>query len=165
MTKKALYAGSFDPMTYGHLDIIVRASKICDELTVGVIYNLYKEPFFTLEERVNTIKETVSHITNVSVDSFSGLLANYVNENKFDIVVRGLRATTDFEYEIQMAQVNAGLYSGNTETIFLMTNPKYSFISSSAVRELYAFNADISKYVPQTVMRYMKEKTIREEKR
>ena len=110
MTKKALYTGSFDPMTYGHLDIIERASKICDELVVGVIYNLYKDPFFTLEERVSAIKETVSHIPNVKVDSFSGLLADYVNENKFDIVVRGLRATTDFEYEIQMAQVNAGLY-------------------------------------------------------
>lgn len=158
MTKKALYTGSFDPLTFGHMDIIERASKICGELVVGVIYNLHKQPFFSIEERVEMIRSATAHIPNVTVDSFSGLLADYANQNHFDIVVRGLRATTDFEFEIQMAQVNAGLYTGDTETIFLMTDPHYSFISSSAVRELHAFGADISKYVPETVLQYIRKK-------
>ena len=164
MTKKALYTGSFDPMTYGHLDIIERAANLCDELVVGVIYNLNKTPFFSTEERVKMIEESIAHLPNVKVDSFTGLLANYVNSNNFDMVVRGLRATTDFEYEIQMAQVNAGLFKGNTETIFLMTDPKYSYISSSAVRELVSFGADVSKYVPENIVNHIKAKMIREAK-
>ena len=107
MTKKALYTGSFDPMTNGHLDIITRASKMFDELVVGVIVNPNKNPLFTREERVAMIKEVTAQLDNVRVDSFEGLLADYVNKNQFDAVVRGLRATSDFEYEIQMAQMNA----------------------------------------------------------
>ena len=110
MTKKALYTGSFDPMTNGHLDIITRASKMFDELVVGVIVNPNKNPLFTREERVAMIKEVTAQLDNVRVDSFEGLLADYVNKNQFDAVVRGLRATSDFEYEIQMAQMNACLF-------------------------------------------------------
>ena len=131
MTTRALYTGSFDPMTNGHLDIITRSSKMFDELVVGVIVNPNKNPLFTREERVEMIQEVTSDLENVRVDSFEGLLADYVNRNHFDAVVRGLRATSDFEYEIQMAQMNARLFDETVETVFLMTDPKYSFISSS----------------------------------
>ena len=125
MKQKAIYTGSFDPLTNGHMDIITRASKLYDKLVIGVIFNPSKKSMFTLEEREEMIRKVTKDLPNVEVDHFSGLLADYVNENKFDVVVRGLRATTDFEYEIQMAQMNARLYRDNVETIFLMTNPNY----------------------------------------
>ena len=139
MSKKALYTGSFDPMTNGHLDIITRSAKMFDELVVGVIVNPGKNPLFTREERVQMIEEVTEDLPNVRVESFEGLLADYVNKNNFDAVVRGLRATSDFEYEIQMAQMNARLFKNDTESVFLMTSPKYSFISSS-MRELICRN-------------------------
>ncbi|MCI9475420.1 pantetheine-phosphate adenylyltransferase [Anaerovoracaceae bacterium 41-7] len=158
MTKKALYTGSFDPMTNGHLDIITRASKMFDELVVGVIVNPNKNPLFTREERVAMIKEVTAQLDNVRVDSFEGLLADYVNKNQFDAVVRGLRATSDFEYEIQMAQMNACLFDKGIESIFLMTSPRYSFISSSMIKEVVSLNGCVDGLVPEIILKRIKEK-------
>jgi len=155
--KKALYAGSFDPMTNGHIDLIERAAKLSDRLVVGVIQNPSKNPFFTIEERVDMIKEITKNISNIEVDSFSGLLADYVEKNGIDAVVRGLRANMDFEYELQMAQMNAKLYE-KMETIFLMTSPKYSFLSSSLVKEVFKLGGNIEGLVPDVVLDYMKKK-------
>jgi|SRR5665648_492518 len=157
MSKKALYAGSFDPLTNGHLDLIYRASNLCDRLVVGIIENPQKMAYFTIDQRKKMIEEETKHMDNVKIVSFAGLLADYVNNNGFDIVVRGLRATMDFEYEIQMAQMNARLYNKNVETIFLMTNPKYSFISSSMIKEVFSLKGDISGLVPENILEYMKK--------
>ena len=143
MGKKALYTGSFDPLTYGHLDMIQRAAKMFDELVVGVIANPAKKPLFTVEEREEMIRDVVGDIPNVKVDHFTGLLADYVNSEGFDIVVRGLRATTDFEYELQMAHMNARLFKDKVETIFLMTQPEYSFISSSMMKEVRSLGGSV----------------------
>ena len=156
--KKALYSGSFDPLTNGHLDIIRRASKMFDKLVVGVIHNPNKSPLFTVEERVEMISNEVKDLDNVEVTSFTGLLADYVNGNKFDAVIRGLRATTDFEYEIQMAQMNAELFDEGTESVFLMTSPKYSFISSSVIKEVVSLNGKVDGLVPPAVLKKIKEK-------
>ena len=158
MTKKALYTGSFDPMTNGHLDIITRSSKMFDELVVGVIVNPNKNPLFTREERVAMIKEVTAHLDNVRVDSFEGLLADYVNKNQFDAVVRGLRATSDFEYEIQMAQMNACLFDKGIVSVFLMTSPRYSFISSSMIKEVVSLNGCVDGLVPEIILKKIKEK-------
>ena len=158
MTKKALYTGSFDPMTNGHLDIITRSSKMFDELVVRVIVNPNKNPLFTREERVAMIKEVTAQLDNVRVDSFEGLLADYVNKNQFDAVVRGLRATSDFEYEIQMAQMNACLFDKGIESIFLMTSPRYSFISSSMIKEVVSLNGCVDGLVPEIILKRIKEK-------
>ena len=158
MTKKALYTGSFDPMTNGHLDIITRSAKMFDELVVGVIVNPNKNPLFTRDERVAMIKEITADLPNVTVDSFEGLLADYVNKNHFDAVVRGLRATSDFEYEIQMAQMNARLFNDGIESVFLMTSPKYSFISSSMMKEVVSLNGCVNGLVPDTILQKIKEK-------
>ena len=125
MKTKALYSGSFDPLTMGHMNIICRAAKLYDELTIGVIDNPSKKAMFSLEEREEMLRDTLKDLDNVNVDHFSGLLADYVNRKGFDVVVRGLRATTDFEYEIQMAQMNARLFNESVETVFLMTDPQY----------------------------------------
>lgn len=161
MTRKALYTGSFDPMTNGHLDIITRASKMFDELVVGVIVNPNKQPLFSKEERVAMIEEVTSHLANVRVDCFEGLLADYVNRNHFDAVVRGLRATSDFEYEISMAQMNACLFDEGIESIFLMTSPRYSFISSSMIKEVVSLNGCVEGLVPQIILQKIKEKYIK----
>jgi len=153
MTKKALYTGSFDPMTNGHLDIITRASKMFDELVVGVIVNPNKNPLFTREERVAMIKEVTAQLDNVRVDSFEGLLSDYVNKNHFDAVVRGLRATSDFE-----AQMNACLFDKGIESIFLMTSPRYSFISSSMIKEVVSLNGCVDGLVPEIILKRIKEK-------
>ena len=158
MTKKALYAGSFDPITNGHLDIITRAARQYDKLVIGVIANPSKSSRFTADERKSMIETVAGHIANVEVGDFSGLLADYVNENHFDVVIRGLRMITDFENEIQMAQMNARLYKGNVETIFLMTCPNYSFISSNLIKEVFALGGDISDLVPEQVLEWMKRK-------
>lgn len=148
MNRTAIYAGSFDPITNGHLDIIERASRMFDSLTIGIAVNNSKKPLLTFEERKVIIENVTSHLPNIKVDIFSGLLADYVNENDFGVVVRGLRATTDFEYEIQMAQMNARLYKGNTETVFLMTDPRYSFISSSLIKEVVSYGGDVEGLLP-----------------
>ncbi len=163
MKKTALYVGSFDPITNGHLDIIKRASVCYDEVVVGIAMNSKKNHFFTFEERKEIMEEILADFENVKVDMFTGLLADYVNENKFDFVIRGLRATMDFEYEIQMAQMNARLYKHDVETVFLMTNPKYSFISSSLIKEVYSLGGDIKGLVPDGVLKHMEKKKIGEE--
>lgn len=155
METKALYTGSFDPPTMGHMNIIERAARLYDELTVGVIDNPSKVSMFSLEEREAMLRETLSNLENVRVDHFSGLLADYVNENDFDVVVRGLRATMDFEYEIQMAQMNAKLFNSTVETVFLMTDPKYSFISSSVVKEVSSLGGCIDGLVPDEILKRM----------
>lgn len=158
MERKALYAGSFDPITNGHLNIIRRAAGIFDSLTVAVVVNPNKKCLFDLDERMEIIRKVTEDIPNVHVDCFSGLLADFVNENGFDALVRGLRATTDFENELQMAQMNARLFSGNTETMFLMTDPEYSFISSSLIKEVASLGGSVDGLVPEYVVQRVKDK-------
>ena len=155
---RALYTGSFDPMTNGHLDIITRAANLFDKLVVGVIVNPQKKCLFTKEERVDMIREITAPLGNVSVDCFQGLLADYVNANEFDIVVRGIRTTSDFDYEITMAQMNATLFHERIESVFLMTDPKYSFISSSITKEVASLGGSIDALVPPLVRDRMLEK-------
>lgn len=157
MKTKAIYTGSFDPLTNGHMNIIERAARLYDDLTVGIIANPSKQAQFPIEEREKMISEALTHLKNVQVSHFSGLLADYVNAGGFDVVVRGLRATMDFEYEIQMAQMNARLFDDRVETVFLMTDPKYSFISSSMVREVHGLGGDIEGLVPEAILRRMDE--------
>lgn len=152
--KKILYSGTFDPLTKGHLDLIKRGSRLAEQLVVGIIRNPNKTPMFSIEERKEMIEAEISDLPNVVVDSFEGLLVDYVKENGIEAVLRGLRATIDFEYEIQMAQVNAKLYK-DMETVFLMTDERYSYISSSVVREVYALGGDISDLVPKKIYDYM----------
>jgi pantetheine-phosphate adenylyltransferase len=158
MSKKMLYAGSFDPVTNGHLDIIKRAATLTDELVVGVLRNLAKKSYFTLEERVEMIEASTSAIPNVTIVSFDGLLADYVNKEGIDVVLRGLRATTDFEYELTMAQMNAKLYRGGVETAFLMTDPRHSFISSSMIKEVFSLGGNIHEFVPVEAYKLMQNK-------
>lgn len=160
--KRVLYTGSFDPITNGHLDLIKRTSKLCDELVVGVIENKSKIAFFTIQERMEMIRESTGDLPNITVDSFQGLLADYVNENNIHAVLRGLRATTDFEYEIQMAHMNARLFNKDVETIFLMTTPDYSFISSSIVKEVFLLHGSIDGLVPDIVLTYLKGKVTKD---
>ncbi len=145
--KRAIYPGSFDPVTFGHLDIIERSSKIVDELVIGVLNNSAKNSLFSLEERVSMIKEMTSSIPNVKVASFDGLLVDYMREIDATIIVRGLRAVTDFEYELQIAQSNH-VQNPDVETIFLTTNLQYSYLSSTIVKEFASYGGDISRFVP-----------------
>ena len=156
--KKAFYPGSFDPVTYGHLDIIKRASEIFDELTVSVLNNKGKTPLFSVEERVNILKEATKDLPNVKVDCFSGLLINYAAEKDLHIAVRGLRAITDFEYELQLAQTNRKLSDGALDTIFLTTSLEYAYLSSSSVKEIASFGGDVSQCVPDFVAELIYEK-------
>ena len=158
MKTKALYTGSFDPLTNGHYNIIERAAKLYDELTVGIIVNPSKKSMFTLDERELMIRETLKELPNVKVGTFSGLLADYVNDNDFNVVVRGLRAAMDFEYEIQMAQMNDRLFNEKVETVFLMTAPEYSFISSSMMKEVHSLGGSIEGLVPDEILKHMNDK-------
>lgn len=158
MKTKALYAGSFDPVTRGHLNIISRASKMYDELVVAVVTNPNKKSLLSLDERMELIRKLTSELSNVQIDAFEGLLADYVNANGFTAVVRGLRNSADFDYEIAMAQTNADLFTGGTETIFMMTDPEYSYISSSTVREVASLGGKIDGYVPEIVADVMYDK-------
>lgn len=162
MNRKALYAGSFDPITNGHMDIIERAAGLFDSLTVAVVVNPGKHALFTVEERLDIIKELTSRFPNVCADSFDGLLADYVNSNGFCAVVRGLRSTADFENEIVMAQMNARLYKNDTETVFLMTKPEHSFISSSVIKEVASLGGSVDALVPGYVIERINHK-LREE--
>lgn len=146
--KRAIYPGSFDPITFGHLDIIERSSKIVDELVIGVLHNSAKNSLFSLDERVSMIKETTKHLSNVKVGSFDGLLVDYMKDIDASIIIRGLRAVTDFEYELQIAQTNH-VQNEDIETIFLTTNLKYSYLSSTIVKEFASYGGDISKFVPE----------------
>lgn len=156
--KKAIYPGSFDPLTLGHLDIIKRAAEIFDDLTVGVLDNRGKTPLFSVEERVNILKEATKDLPNVKVESFSGLLVDYAKENGYHVSVRGLRAITDFEYELQIAQTNKMLSGGALDTMFLTSDVEYSYLSSSGVKEIASFGGDISKCVPDFVVKPVYEK-------
>ena len=156
--RKAIYPGSFDPMTYGHLDIIQRAAKIFDELTVSVLNNKLKTPLFSVEERVKILQKAVADMPNVKVESFSGLLVDYAKSRDVPVVIRGLRAITDCEYELQNAQTNAKLSRGELDTMFLTTSLEYAYLSSSSVKEIASFNGDISMCVPDFVAELVYQK-------
>ena len=146
--KRAVYTGSFDPVTNGHMDIIRRAAEIFEELTVSVLNNTQKTPLFSVEERVKILEEATKDLPNVQIDSFSGLLVDYAREKDLHVIVRGLRAITDFEYELQMAQTNRMLSHGKIDTVFLTTSLEYAYLSSSSVKEIASFGGDISMCVP-----------------
>jgi pantetheine-phosphate adenylyltransferase len=146
---KAVCPGSFDPVTNGHLDIIARASKLYDEVTVAVMVNKAKRGLFTLDERMDMVRETTASYGNVVVDCFDGLLVDFCATKGIPVVVKGLRAVSDFDYELQMAQMNHSL--AGVETLFLSTNPLYSFLSSSLVKEVATYGGDVSGLVPDTV--------------
>ena len=147
---KAIYPGSFDPVTFGHIDIIQRAAQMVDELTVSILSNKVKSPLFSVEERVNMLKEVTKEIPNVKIDSFSGLLIDYAKSLNATIVVRGLRAITDFEYELQFAQTNRKL-APKIDTIFLFTSLEYAYLSSTTVKEVASFGGDILEFVPPAI--------------
>ena len=150
----AVFPGSFDPVTKGHMDLIYRASKMFDALVLGVLINSSKQPLLTLEERVKLLGEVTNKMPNVRVEAFEGLLVDFVNKCDADAIVRGLRSAGDFEYELPLAQANYKL-NGRANTIFLATSPQYSYVSSSAVKELMRYNADISGYVPMEALKYL----------
>ena len=154
---RAVYPGSFDPVTYGHLDIIRRTVKIADELIVGILLNKAKVPLFSVEERVKMLEEATSEFSNVKIVPFEGLLIDFAKQMDAKFVVRGLRAITDFEFEMQMAQTNNKL-EPEIETMFLTTSIEYSYLSSSTVREIAAFGGDVSQFVPEVVLRQLEEK-------
>ena len=155
----SIYPGSFDPVTLGHIDIIKRASKMTDVLIVGVLKNSAKKGLFTIEEREEMLREVTKDIPNVEIKSFDGLLVDFAKENNANTIVRGLRAITDFDYELQMAQTNRALYEG-ADTIFIPTSIEYSFLSSTTVREIASLNGDISKFVAPYVANKLKDKFI-----
>jgi pantetheine-phosphate adenylyltransferase len=155
--KRAIYPGSFDPVTFGHLDIIKRAAGIVDELVIGVLCNSQKNSLFSLEERVSMIKEMTKEFPNVTVASFDGLLVDFMKEIDATIIVRGLRAVTDFEYELQIAQANH-VQDSRVETIFLTTDLRYSYLSSTIVREYASYGGDISKFVPECFIQRIYDK-------
>lgn len=156
--KSAIYPGSFDPVTYGHLDIIKRAALIFDELTVSVLNNKVKTPLFSVEERVKMLKEATKDLPNVRIDSFSGLLIDYAKEQNIHVAIRGLRAITDFEYELQIAQTNRKFSGGELDTMFLTTSLEYAYLSSSTVKEIAYFGGNIAECVPPFVADMIHEK-------
>lgn len=149
--RRAVYPGSFDPVTLGHIDIIKRSASMFDEVIVGVLNNQAKTPLFSVEERVRMLEEVTKDIANVKVDSFSGLLIQYCEQNDIHVAIRGLRAITDFEYELQIAQTNKLLSNGELDTVFLTTSLEYAYLSSSSVREIAHFGGDVSKCVTDYV--------------
>lgn len=155
--KHAIYPGSFDPVTFGHIDIIKRASKMFDRITVGVLINQGKTPLFSIEERVNILKEVTKDLPNVTVDCFDGLLVEYAKKEQANVIIRGLRAVTDFEYELQIAQTNRKLCD-EVDTVFLITSLEYAYLSSSTVKEVASYGGDISKFVPEDVAKLVYQK-------
>ena len=154
---RAIYPGSFDPVTLGHLDIIQRAARNCDELIVGVLNNKSKSPLFTVEERVAMLKDVVRNIPNVRIMAFSGLLVDFAREQGAHCIIRGLRAITDFEYELQMAQTNS-ILNKEIDTMFLTASNDYSYLSSTTVKEIASFGGDIKQFVPRAVCDKVYEK-------
>lgn len=154
---KAIYPGSFDPVTYGHLDIIERASKVVDELIIGVLVNSAKKPLFTREERVKLIEEATKDIPNVTVKTFEGLTVNFAKENDAKLIIRGLRAVTDFETEMQIAQTNHSI-EPEIDTMFFTTSLEYAFLSSTIAKEVAGYGSDVSKLVPDVVAKAFSEK-------
>lgn len=160
---RAIYPGSFDPVTFGHIDIIERAARISDELIIGVLQNKAKTPLFSVEERVIILREVTKHLKNVKIIPFEGLLIEFAKQMDAKVIVRGLRAITDFEYELQMSQTNRKLNS-DVETLFLTTSLDYSYLSSTTVKEVASFDGDITQFVPEFVAEKVTEK-IKERRR
>ncbi|SHE57684.1 Phosphopantetheine adenylyltransferase [Thermoanaerobacter uzonensis DSM 18761] len=158
--KTAIYPGSFDPVTYGHIDIIKRGANLFDRLIVAVLLNPSKKPLFSVEERVELLKAVTYDISNVEIDYFDGLLVDYAKKVNANAIIKGLRMVSDFEYEFQMALINKKL-NPSVETIFLMTNAKYGYLSSSVVKEIAQFGGCLSEFVPDIVTQKLKEKFLR----
>lgn len=154
---KAIYPGSFDPITMGHIDIIKRSASIVDELIIGVLVNNAKSPLFSIEERVEMIKDSVKGLSNVKVKAFDGMTVDFARENGAKMMIRGLRAVTDYENEMQLAQTNRSL-AMDIETLFLITSLEFAFLSSTIVKELAFFHQDISKFVPPFVEKKLIER-------
>ena len=152
--KIAIYPGSFDPITNGHLDVLKTSAGIFDKVIIAVARNSEKNAFLTVDERVKLIKDSVGHIENVEVDAFDGLTIEYAREKGAEVLIRGLRAVSDFEYEMQLSQTNSAL-APDIQTVFFFFFPEYNFISSSTVREILQNNGDISKFVPKPVFEYL----------
>ena len=155
--KTAIYPGSFDPITKGHLDVLERAADIFDKVIIVVSVNVNKKSFLPLEDRLMLIKESCKNLKNVEVESFDGLTIEFAKQKKANVLIRGLRAVSDFEYEMQLSQANSALCS-DIYTVFLITKPKYNFISSGTVREIAQMKGDISKFVPEPVAKYLETK-------
>ncbi|RGY98688.1 pantetheine-phosphate adenylyltransferase [Clostridium sp. AM58-1XD] len=154
---KAVYPGSFDPVTLGHLDIIRRAAKVVDGLVIGILVNSAKKPLFTLEERVQLLEEVTKEFPNVTVKMFDGMAVEFARENDAHLIIRGLRAVTDFETEMQIAQTNHSIDPG-IDTMFFTTSLEYAFLSSTIVKEVAYYGADISKFVPAAVLKAFEQK-------
>ncbi|MDF2589851.1 MAG: pantetheine-phosphate adenylyltransferase [Anaerocolumna sp.] len=152
-----IYPGSFDPVTLGHLDIIIRSARLVDQLIIGVLKNSSKSPLFTVEERVEFLKQVTLDIPNVTIESYHGLLVDFAQEKNANIIVRGLRAITDFEYELQLAQTNHKL-NPNVDTMFLTTNVEYAYLSSSTVREIANYGGKIEQFVPSCIVQSVYDK-------
>lgn len=155
---KAIYPGSFDPVTYGHLDIIKRSSSMFDEVVVGVLNNSAKNPLFLTIERVEMLVEATKEYENVSVISFDGLLIDFMRQNDISVIVRGLRAITDFDYELQIAQSNRKVSKETIDTVFLTTSIDYAYLSSSIVREYASYGTDVSDFVPEFVAKKLENR-------
>lgn len=155
--KIAVYPGTFDPVTYGHLDILERALKLFDKVIITIARNTAKDPLFTEEERLILLRQVTESYKNIEVDCFEGLLVDYVLQKKATAIVRGLRAMTDFEYELQMALMNQKL-NEKVETVFLMPNEKYTYLSSNVVREIARLHGDVSEFVPTAVWKALRQK-------
>lgn len=153
----AVYPGSFDPVTFGHMDIVKRAARQYDRVIVAILNNTSKNPLFSVEERKEMLEVATAELPNVEIDSFRDLLVRYMRTRQADVIVRGIRSVTDFEYELQMASTNHLLDEG-IETVFMMTNPKYSYLSSSIVKEIAKFDGSVKELVPELVDRRLKEK-------
>ena len=154
---KAVYPGSFDPVTLGHLDIIERGAKIVDKLIVGVLLNGMKNPMFTVEQRIELLKDATKHLNNVEIRPFQGLLVDFLRQEGATVVIRGLRAVTDFEYELQMAQTNRVL-APDVDTVFLTTSLEYAYLSSTIMKEVARFGGDLSKFAPKEITTAVMEK-------
>jgi pantetheine-phosphate adenylyltransferase len=154
--RRVVCPGSFDPVTNGHLDIIGRAARLYDEVIVAVLVNQSKAGLFTVEERMDMLRQVTAHHPNVKVESFRGLLVDFCKANDIDVVVRGIRAASDFDYELQMAQMNLGL--AGVESLFMATNPLYSFVSSSLIKDVAKWGGDVTPYVPELVAARLHER-------
>lgn len=155
--KTAIYPGSFDPITKGHLDVLKRAADIFDKVILVVSVNVNKKSFLSLDEKLMLIKESCKDIPNVEIDSFDGLTIEYAKKRNANVLIRGLRAVSDFEYEMQLSQANSALCK-DIHTVFLITKPKYNFISSGTVREIALMKGDVSKFVPEPVAKFLENK-------
>ena len=155
--KRAIYPGSFDPVTFGHIDMIERSAKIVDELVVAGLNNSAKNPLFSVEERVSMLKDIASHVPNVKIQFFDGLLIDYAKKIGATIIIRGLRAVPDFEYELQIAQTNR-IVSSEIDTVFLTTSLEYAYLSSTIVKEVASYGGDISHFVPEQLIPQIYEK-------